>query len=153
MADTLKTGLQEMLNLGTETELDDEAVLAALSERLTAPVSASTTTPDIPEDKVLVSKTKLEELEIGAAAGKAALRRQQAEDRDKALATAVAEGRISPARRAAWATAWDKDPEGTQKDLSELPADRIPMASRGHAGGSEGDESNVIYTSLFGQEA
>lgn len=153
MADTLKTGLQEMLNLGTETELDDEAVLAALGERLTTPVSASIATPDIPEDKVLVSKVQLEELRVGAAAGKEALRRQQAEDRDKALATAVAEGRISPARRAAWATAWDKDPEGTQKDLSELPADRIPMASRGHAGGSEGDESNVIYSNLFGQEA
>ncbi|GAA3781241.1 head maturation protease, ClpP-related [Micromonospora maritima] len=84
------------------------------------------------EGKVLVSQNVLEELRIAAQAGQEARAQQLREQRDNTIRAAVAEGKISPARREHWVQAWDKDPEGTKADLDSLPANRVPVNALGY---------------------
>lgn len=149
-------GLLTRLGIAPDADLDEDGLLAALDERLTAPstVEASTqqTTPTVPEGHVVVSQRVLDEMRIQAAAGAEAFARQQREDRDNAISAAVRDGRISPARKEFWATAWDKDPEGVLKDLAALPPGRIPMAATGYLG-TEASGDDSVYASLFGKDA
>lgn len=69
--------------------------------------------------------------------------------RDASLSAAVGAGKIPPARKAHWASLWDKDPEGTESALSALTPGLIPV---GPAFGTEGtgeDDSSAYDRSIL----
>lgn len=159
MTDALTGGLKTRLGLAPDAELGEDELLAALDEALAEraePVAASTKNDDkseVPEGQMMVSKNVWEEMQISAKAGAEARARQLREDRDNAISAAVRAGKIAPARREHWASAWDKDPEGTAKDLSELPENRLPVSASGYSGGGEdANGESVTYDSLFPDE-
>lgn len=156
--DTVSTGgLLTRLGIAPDADIDENGILAALDEALaeraeTPPVAASAEQSSVPEGHIVVSQRVLDELRIQAAAGAEARAHQLREDRDRALASAVQDGRISPARREFWASAWDKDPEGVAKDLATLPTNRVPVLASGYAGSETKDSDEALYGVLFGDE-
>lgn len=146
MSDTIpKAGLCKALGLADDA--DEDAILDALDERITAQQQA---TPSASKDdtvktvvaaleadgKVVVSQAFLDTLKEGAQAGAAALARQSREDRDNAIAKAQDEGKIGRSEDAvkAWQAAWDRDPDGTAKEIADLGV-RFPVGQpKGYAG-------------------
>jgi ATP-dependent protease ClpP protease subunit len=145
MSDTLLDGLRKQL--GLPDDADEATVLAANAEALAEradPPAEPAAEPVIPAGMQLVSDTLLNELKAGAQAGIAARQKQQAEERDAAIAKAFSDGKISADSRADWAKAWDLRPEQTAKELDSLGV-RFPVAKvpAGYAG-SEDDAGEVM---------
>lgn len=137
MSDTLLQGLRE--RLGVDAELDDAGVLAALDSKIaaaSAPVTPPPAAPALPEGSTVISKDALDELRIAAAAGAEARAKQLGDERDDTIRTAIAAGKIAPARREYWTTNWDKDPEGTKASIDELGV-IYPIAASGRPGGGD----------------
>lgn len=149
MADLIKE-MRARLGIADDVELDEAGVLAEFDKQTTEAKAAFATKPEpkadiekpeIPAGKVLVSETLLAELQEGAKDGREARAKQLAEERDKTIAAAFAQGKISADRRESWTKAWDIDPEGTKADLESLEV-RFPVAkTTGYAGtdGTDGD--------------
>lgn len=131
-------------------EVTDEQAVAALAkakgvkpEDVTAALAKAgkDDEPTVPDGKVLVSQTMLDELQAGARDGAAARKKQREEERDATVDAAWRDGKISADRKDTWKAAWDMDPEGTKADLDSLGV-RFPVAgTTGYAGsdGSDGD--------------
>lgn len=140
--------------LGLPDDADEAAIVAAQTEALAEradPPAADPPAPApaarVPEGSVLVPQAYLDTLKEGAEAGKAALARQQREDRDKAIAQAQADGKLGRAKAEVdkWSATWDRDPEGTAKWIADLPV-RFPVgAVQGYQGedGSLGDSARM----------
>ncbi len=115
----------------------DEA--PAATER--QPVAASR----VPEGMRLIDADTLAELQAGAAAGTKLAQEKATEGRDRILAAARDEGRITPARVAHFARLYDADPEGTtvlltaDEDKGGLAKGSVPLAARAQVPDPEGD--------------
>lgn len=145
------------LGLEPDTEMTEDAILSAI-ESLTTPAPVADPTPaqasgatKLPKDGVWVSRIELDEIKAAAADGRAARQRQQIEDRDSAIKAAIAAGKIGPARKAAWAKAWDADPEGTAQSLLNLEVIYPTVAASGYEGHDSSSE-DITYTGLFGDD-
>lgn len=117
-------------SLGLSAEADEATIVAALAEALaeqadTPPAAA------LPDGVVTVDAATLENLRADAARGAEAARRQEREDRETLVAAAVADGRIAPARTAAWLASLEADP-GAAETLAKLERGLIPVAERGY---------------------
>jgi len=102
-------------------------------------------TPEEPEEKpeeptVPVDKTVLAELTANSELGRQAREKQVADHREKVLATALDDGKITPASKSAWAKKLKAAPEATEAELAELPKNLVPVKEIGH-GGSTTDGS------------
>lgn len=147
-SDTQLASMREQLGLAEDA--DEEAIMAALGERLTAPPDAPA--PELPDGVVTIDATQLEALQVAARRGDEARARQEADDRMALVTAAIADGRIAPARRDHWLAQLAADP-GAKDVLASLAPGLIPVGSPvGHSGGaSEGDDA--LYTVLFGKES
>lgn len=144
------TGLRS--RLGLNAEADEATILAALDEALVE--RADETAPPIPEGTVLVDAGRFAELEAQAAAGAQARAQQNAERRDRLVATALAEGRISAANRAIWRERLDADEDGTTALLATLPkSGAVPTEEIGYTGGEDESSEDSLYNTYFGKEA
>lgn len=140
---TVLAKVDELLDKATKPdEASDEAIAKARNlkpEQVKAALDSATKPaddPKIPEGSVLVPQAYLDTLKDGAEAGKAALARQQREDRDNAIAKAQTDGKLSLAKAEVdkWSATWDRDPEGTAKWIEDLPL-RFPVGkTSGYAG-------------------
>ena len=142
MSDTLQAGIRERLGI-TDAGLDEQALLAALDEAL-AEQADPTPVAQAP-GTVLIDAGQLDELRAQAAAGAQARAEQVANRRDALVDAALADGRISPANRAAWRAALDADEDATTPLLAGLAANAaVPVAPVGHA---DADQSDDAYPS------
>lgn len=137
--------IREALNLSADADAD--AVMTALQARTTTPPAASAA---IPEGMALIERDTLATLQAGAAAGEAAQRVLAEQERDRTIAAAVADGRITPARRDHWAKAYDADPDGTRELLASLePGLVVNTTESGHAGQPEVTEGTTFDDSAL----
>ena len=149
--------MEEFLNnlrqrLGVNSEASVEDILAALDEALEE--RSDEQAPPIPEGTVLVDAGRFAELEAQAAAGAQARAQQDAERRDRLVATALAEGRISAANRAIWRERLDADEAGTAALLATLPkSGAVPTEEIGYTGGEDESTEDSLYNTYFGKEA
>lgn len=153
MAFTPEQLTQMRQDLGLAETADEATITAALTEALAEQADApAPNTPEIPEGMSLVDTAVLTDLRAGAQAGLEARTQQQAEARDSAIREALADGRIPPARREHYATAWDADPEGTRDLLASLAPGLVPVTELGHAAAAERSTEDALYASLYGND-
>lgn len=149
MADTLKADILQRLGV-TDANADDATILAALDEALEERADDTAPTASIPEGTVLVDAGRFAELEAQAAAGAQARAQQDAERRDRLVATALTEGRISADNRKIWRERLDADEDGTTALLATLPkAGAVPTEEIGYTGGEDESSEDSLYASLY----
>lgn len=140
--------------LGIAEDADETTILAALdeslSERAETPLTATATVA--PAGMALVDEGTLAALRSDAAAGREARNEQQAAARREAVAAAVSDGRIPPARREHWEAQLAAD-EGALATLQSLAPGTIPVESIGHDGQPDTTEADATYQALFGEKA
>lgn len=109
------------------------------------------------EGKVTITPEALAALQAQAAAGAEAAKELADEKREKVLADALSKGRITPAVKGDWATALEKDFDGTKTLLEALPEQgAMPTTHMGHAQGddptmdAELDQLNKEFMGLGG---
>lgn len=150
MADTLKADILKRLGV-TDANADDATILAALDEALDERADETAPTASIPEGTVLLDAGRFAELEAQAAAGAQARAQQDAERRDRLVATALTEGRISAANRAIWRERLDADEDGTTALLATLPkSGAVPTEELGYTGGEDESTEDALYTKAWG---
>lgn len=150
-------------DLGLPADADEATILAKVSEQkslleqATAPdADKQDSEPDAAaveaalakSGKVAVSQAYLDTLKEGSEAGKAALARQQREDRDAAIAKAQSEGKIGRSEETvkSWQAAWDRDPASTAKEIEALGV-RFPVGGlQGHQGDDGTPGGNAAFT-------
>jgi ATP-dependent Clp endopeptidase proteolytic subunit ClpP len=158
MSDTLN--LRE--RLGLKADASDEDVTAKLDAVLKNSETEETETEEVEEEDaeevtaapgtVLVDEDQFNALKAAAEQGQQARVQQLAEYRAFLVKDAVADGRISPARRADWLATLEKDP-GAEATLNGLPKGLVPVEAKGYTGSlSEAGEStdDALYNSLYG---
>jgi ATP-dependent protease ClpP protease subunit len=154
MSDTLKSGLLERLGITDAADLTDDAILASVDEvieKATEPAPTADVTP--PEGTTLIDSGVLADLQSKAEQGAQALAAQSKARRDGIIATALAEGRISPANKAKWETSLEKDEEGAEALLSSLPKNgAVPVDEIGGAGDPEASGEDALYTRIYGDK-
>lgn len=148
--DQFTQGIRDRLGLPADTTPED--ALAALDARLQdEPAAAIIET--LPDGVVTIEADQLEQLRADAAAGREAREQQIRAERDAAVAAAVADGRIAPARADHWREQLAADP-GALDILNALQPGLIPLDERGITGGVDesGDDSaatDVVYSKLY----
>lgn len=133
--------------LGLPDDADEQAITQALNqtaaETETETVAASAS--QVPDGMQLVDTATLDSLRSDAQAGRGAADRLAREDRDRAIAAAIQEGRFPVSRRAHYEQAWDRDPDGTRTLLTASAADGglapglVPVAAREVGQSGDGD--------------
>lgn len=120
-----------------EPEVEAEAPKA--KAKAMAPAMVGTTAIDI--EAWNASQDRIKSLE-------AKLAKQDRDERDKVIAQAIKDGKFAPARRELYATAWDKNPEGTREIIGALMKNAVPMEEVGYGvdGTGEPDED---YLGLY----
>ncbi|MGN0126068.1 MAG: head maturation protease, ClpP-related [Rhodococcus sp. (in: high G+C Gram-positive bacteria)] len=154
--DTVMVNLNEELRdrLGiTDAEITDEALLEQLDEVLTRPDEPTPPAPQIPEGAVVVDAAQLAELRAAAQAGLEARNRQQEDDRNRFLDSAIAAGKFPPARREHYAAMLQADPEGARQVIDALAPGLVPVAELGHSQPADMSADDAAYAALFGKEA
>lgn len=157
---------EQLARIGLPADATDDQIdaridaLAALEDP--TPDPAVVTDPPITEPTaarepvaasglVSVDAATLEQLHADASAGREAREQQRAEDRDRVIGAAVAEGRIAPARREHYRTLWASDADGTRTLLTAAPdagglaPGLIPLSELGHAGGADASSADAEY--------
>lgn len=162
MSDTLN--LRE--RLGLKADASDEEVTAKLDAVLKnseAPAEEEETeTEEVEETEepaaapgtVLVDEEQFNALKAAAEQGQQARAQQLAEHRNTLVTDAVADGRISPARKNDWLNTLEKDP-GAEATLAALPKGLVPVEAKGYTGslGEAGESADdAIYNSLYGSK-
>lgn len=147
--------------LGITADADDDEILKAIDEL----VSNSDTNPDAPAavdvedltvDQLAAAARKHgltvsdaaadQQLRADAAAGREARAQQVREHRERVVGASINAGKIPPARKEHYLGLMEKDPEGTETFLNDLPAQAsVPMTELGHSGDPI-DESDDITT-------
>lgn len=152
LSDNLVSGLRERLGMSADAELTDATVLAALDEALAERVEPTT---DVPQGTVLIEAAVLADLQANAAQGAQARAQQVAEHRARIVDSAIADGRITPARRDHWLAALNADQEGAEQTLAGLAKGLVPLTPQGYAGGIgvESSEDDRVYAAAFGKDA
>jgi ATP-dependent protease ClpP protease subunit len=100
---------------------------------------------------VAIDAAALADLQTAAAMGREARARQAREDRESLVDAAIRDGRVPPARRAAWVAQLEADP-GAEAVLASLAPGLIPVAEIGHAGEHGDPEADALYASIFGKD-
>jgi hypothetical protein len=154
-ASTLREGLLARLGV-TDADVDDGTLLAALEEALAEratppkepalPVAATAAGPP-PNGAVIIDSTTLELIQAQARRGDEAFARMAADERDRTIAAAVTDGKISRARVEHWRTSWSNDPEGAKQALAAMPKGLVPVEVFGGPG--DPDAFNEEYAQLF----
>lgn len=141
--------------LGLPDDADEATITTAVIERITNPPADDPTpavpapTPTLPEGTVAIDAEQLAALQVAAQSGQQAHARQQREDREAAVAAAVEDGRIPPARREHWLTQLESDP-GAQGVLASLAPGLIPVGSPiGHTANTA--DTDPLYDAVFGK--
>lgn len=139
--------------VGFAENADADTIVSAVTEALAERASDDTPpAPQVPEGMVLVEQDVWESTRTQASQGAAARQQQLDDHRDRTIDAAVADGRVTPARREHWATAWNADPTGTEELIGGLPKGLVPVAEFGHSGEPETTAEDELYTQLFGAE-
>lgn len=135
--------------LGLTEEIGDDAVLAALDEKLTVAASAPVAPPP---GAVMIDETILNDLKANAAAGVKALEQQAKDRRDAILAKALQEGRISPSSKDTWRASLDNDESTTTALIESLAADKaVPVFEIGHAV-EPANAEDAMYAKVYGSD-
>jgi len=132
-----------------DTELDGEALLAAvaaLKDRADSPVAAAV---KLPGNTLVVSKEAWEGLQHRVEAGERFRKGQEINQRDSVIEDAIRAGKFSVAGRDQWRRLWDVDPDGTRAVIAKLQKNVIPVNDIGSPGGDEDDLMDEEYRSLF----
>lgn len=146
---SLSDALRERLGIADENASED-TILAALDEALHEQADPAPIPP--PAGVVQVDEATLAALQAQATAGAEARAEQLRRDREAAVAAAVADGRIAPARREHWLAQLEADP-GAQAVLDSLAKGTIPVAPVGVANGAAViDDEDAVFAQLFGSE-
>lgn len=144
MSDALKAGLRKRLGITDAVDLDDEAILAKVDEAIAGPQNT------LPEGTVLLDEATLNQLRTDAQAGREARDAQIAAERVALVDSAVADGRIAPARRDHWVAALTADP-GAAEVLASLAKGTVPLAPVGYTGGvDEATDEDQLYVKAWG---
>lgn len=135
--------------LGTAEDADEATILAALHEALDEQTDPPVVpaTPVVSAGQVVIEADVLDGLRAQATQGAAARTQQLDEHRDRTITAAIADGKITPARKDHWVTSWAADAEGTELTLKALAPGLVPVDERGH------DQSTVTgsaYDDLYG---
>lgn len=149
ITDDQLTTLREALGLAEDADLD--AIITAVEELATAPGNdAETNGEDTPASvaakakKFGLSVMDAATLEARLARGDAAYAQLQREKCERVVDAALSKGKIAPASRAVYLKLMDKDPDGTEKFLAELPDESVVnLSEKGHGVGSEINASKV----------
>lgn len=86
---------------------------------------------EIPEGMILVDKEQYDTSLTAAKRGEAAWQRQQREDRDRLIASAVQEGKFPPSRTDHYRKLYNTDPQGAKQLIASLAPGLIPVKERG----------------------
>jgi ATP-dependent protease ClpP protease subunit len=137
--------------LGLPEDADEATIVSAMSEALAERAEETTSnSTQVPPGMTLVEADVLQGLQDQASLGATARQQQLDELRDRTITSAIADGRVTPARRDHWVQAWAADPEGTATLLTSLPAGLVPVAERGH------DQQSTVaasaYDDLYGNQ-
>lgn len=148
---TLNEGLRKLLGVEDTDQLNDDALLAKAAESFKAAATPKDPPPDppkdddkpvsmkgLPEGAVVVDRATLDALQKSAKRADAVVEKMNAKERDDALTAAVKDGKLPPASVPHWATAWDKDPEGTRTQLDRMPKNLVPVEQVGYDDGDDG---------------
>lgn len=142
--ESLMAGLRE--RLGATDATDEAAILAAVDEALAARANV---TP--PEGVALIDQGVLDALKADAEAGRVAREAQVTARRDRIIAAALTEGRITKASAEAFRAQLDVAEEGTVAILSTLaPNAALPVGEIGYTGGADESSEDVIYNKAWG---
>jgi hypothetical protein len=109
---------------GTEPEEEEQPTPKA-SKGARQPVAASA------EGVVTLDEGTYQQLQASAELGRKAHERQELEDRDRLLASAVEEGRIPPSRKEHYAKLYAADRDGTTQLIASLAPGLVPVDERG----------------------
>ena len=129
------TRLRQMAGVGEDA--DEGSVLDALNTALegrTHPPAA----PSLPDGVVTIDAAQLDQLRADAQAGREARAQQLRDRREGLVASAVADGRIPPARREHWLAQLEADP-GAEQVLAGLRPGLVPLEPIGHANTGDAD--------------
>ncbi|WP_054246391.1 phage protease [Rhodococcus opacus] len=159
LTDEQEISIREALGLAEDADAD--AIVTAVEDLATAPegeaepeATASAATPS----SVAAAAARLglrvvddEALEARLSRGDAAFERLEREDRERVVDAALANGKITPARRDHWLTLMSADREGTTAILEGLPKElAVPLSEVGHGRDSEVSAStNVRESDVF----
>jgi hypothetical protein len=113
---------------------DPETVAMALEDAVTAPASGQQTAASA--GLVGVDPDTLATLRRDAEQGRAIAAAAVQRERTQLVAAAVAQGKITPARREHWLTVLGADP-GMAATLASLPAGLVPLVELGYSGETE----------------
>jgi ATP-dependent protease ClpP protease subunit len=150
--ENLTAGLRDRLGI-TDAAASDDAILAAVDEVLeqaTEPTPAASAV--IPEGATLIDSAALAELQANAAAGVAALAAQTSARRDGIIASALKDGRITPASQASWRAQLDVDEEGVSALIASMPKNTIPVTEIGGAGDPEASADDALYNRIYKED-
>ena len=142
----LMAGLRERLGL-TETD-GAEAILAAVDNLADQPTAEVAPTP---EGVALIESDQLAALQAAAAEVAAMRAERDAERRAGMVDAAVADGRITPARRDHWLAQLNADEEGVAGVLAALPS-VLPVVEVGHSDDVEAADT-ALFARLYGAES
>ncbi|WP_105567135.1 head maturation protease, ClpP-related [Microbacterium halophytorum] len=150
MSEKIAQGLRE--RLGLSAEIDDDAALTALDERLTTAPTIGESTLDVamPEGVTMIDEEQLASLRADAIAGREAREAQRTAERENAVDAAIREGRIAPSRRKNWIDQIAADP-GAVEVLNSLAAGTIPLEAKGFTGGVDEapDDDTEMYAKVW----
>lgn len=142
----LTQGLRDRLGI-TDADVDENGLLAALDEAL-AEQADTQPTNTLPDGIVTIDQAQLEQLQADATAGREARDAQNVATRVNAVDTAIAEGRIPPARRDHWLAQLEADP-GAGDTLANLEP-IINLEPKGFTGGVDEAPDEDLYTRFYG---
>lgn len=158
ITDDQLTALREALGLAEDADID--AIVTSVEELATAPAAAASTEPAgdtaaasarlAAAGVVTIDGEVLASLESRASRGDAAAARQEREDRERVVDTALSEGKITPARRAHYLALMSADPQGTTELLSGLPKElAVPLSEVGHGQNAEASAATVTDNDIY----
>jgi hypothetical protein len=172
LPDTPAIAQQVRERLGLASDVDDDAVLAAL-DALKAKPAADPTIPSVTDPVAPVVDADASDLDARIAARVAAAQapllaqlttmsgelaaRKAAEKvtrRETVLASALAAGKITPASRDAIAAQYDAAPDVVEAMLGAIAdGTAMPVKASGVVGGEPASDDDAFYASLFGAPA
>lgn len=133
-----------------DSTADEEAILAALDERLAAPDTREFTAASIPEGMALVDEAILTQLRSDAEKARTALAAIDAQRRDAIVDEAVKAGRIAPASRERMRVLLDADEESASALIESLAPNTIPVSEVGFADAESMSEAEMVARMAWG---
>jgi hypothetical protein len=125
--------------LGIPPDSDDEAIAAALAAPPPPPpeaeeqVAAASDGPHTGPG-VIVDPGVLAELQASARRSDDLVKRMGEQDRDRVIAAARRDGKISAAAEAEWVAYWNRNPDLAKREIEAMPRNLIPVRATGYVG-------------------